>query len=250
MTRFSQLEFDESNKEPQNQNGLPVRDTAYFYREAIRSRLAGDFELALRNYSRMLEKNNMVFEGWQGQSLMLIELGEYKEAIVWINKALELFPQQGDLYAARAVAYHRDLIKDKAIESSDLSVGMENQSAYVWLARAEIMYGRKSSIAENCLSKAISMAGKEAGIIKLECARLMRKHGKYSAAIEYLNDVVKIFSKSALAWYELGCCQSALGLSSAKSALEQSVALSPQWNAPRRELSKCKPGFFRRIFGG
>lgn len=249
MTRFSQLEFDGADKEkPNEQIGEPVHDTAYYYKEAIRCRLAGDFELALRNYSRMLEMNNMRFEGWLGQTLMLIELGEYAEAAIWANKALDLFPQQPELYAARAVAYHRDLKKADAIKSSDTAIDIGNQSAYVWLSRAEIMYPRKHSVAENCLSKAISAAGKEGALVKLEAARIMKHYGNRHAAIEYLNEVVRVFPKSALAWYELGCCQSELGLSAAKAALEQSLILRPRWNAAENALAKCKPSFLKRLF--
>ena len=249
MDRFSQLEFDEKMPERKRSQGEPVRDADYFYKDALRYWLAGDFELALRNYSRALEKNSALFDAWVGQVLMLIELGEYKEAVVWADKALELFPEHPELLAVKAVACCRDCKMEKAIAYSDNSISKENITSRVWLARAEVLLNRKSSVAENCISKAISIAGNMVPIVKLEAARLLRKKGGYSAAIGHLNEVVKVFPKSALAWYELGCCQSKLGLSEAKATLEQSLKLRPDWNVAKSALAKCgKGGLFNKLF--
>jgi len=250
MARFSQLEFDETYPERKKTlSGEPIRDAKYFYKEAIRSQLAGDFELALRNYSRTLEKNRMIFEAWVGQTLMLIELGEYKEAIVWADKALENFPDQSELFAVKALAYWRDSQPEKAIDSSDISVSKNNVTSRVWLIRAEIMFNRKSTVAESCMSKAISLAGKEIGIIRLDTGRLLKNKKNYFAAIEHLNEVIRIFPQSPLAWYELGCCQSELGFSQAKATIEQSLKLRPNWKLAKTALSKCKrKGFFSKLF--
>jgi len=249
MDRFSQLEFDEKRPERKRSQGEPIRDADYFHKKALRYWLGGDFELALRNYSRVLEQNNTVFDAWVGQVLMLIELGEYKESLVWADKALELFPEHPELLAVKAVTCCRDAKLEKAIAYSDNSINKDNITPRVWLARAEVMLNRKSPVADNCISKAISIAGNIAPIIKLEAARLLRKKGSYSAAIGHLNDVVKVLPKSALAWYELGCCQSKLGLSQAKATLEQSLKLRPGWKIAETALGKCSGrGFFGRLF--
>ncbi len=249
MDRFSQLEFGEVGPERKRPHGEPVRDAAYFHKEALKYWLAGDFEPALQNYSRVLERNSTFFDAWVGQVLMLIELGEYREAVVWADKALELFPEHPELLAVKALACCRDAKMQKAIAYSDNSISKENITSRVWLARAEVLLNRKSSIAENCISKAISIAGNMAPITKLEAARLLRKKGHYSAAIGHLNDVIKVFPKSALAWYELGCCQAKLGRSEAKVTLEQSLRLRPGWDRAEAALAKCsKRGFFGKLF--
>jgi tetratricopeptide (TPR) repeat protein len=168
MDRFSQLEFGGEEKTPQHGKapGEPVRDAEYYCKEATKYWLAADYELALRNYSRVLEQNNTLFEGWAGQVLMLIELGEYREAGVWADKALELFPDHPELLALKALACARDAKLDQAIAYSDNSVGKENLTPRVWLTRAEIFLDRKSPIAEGCINKAIGCAGKLGPIIK------------------------------------------------------------------------------------
>jgi tetratricopeptide (TPR) repeat protein len=247
MDRFSQLEFGEKKPEKERSEGEPVRDADYYLKTALKYWLAGDFEVALRNYSRVLEHNNLSIEGWVGQVLMLIELGEYKEALIWSDRALKLFPEHAELLAAKAVACSRDALEEKAVAYSDNSISKDDVTSRVWLARAEVMMNRKSQIMEGCISKAISGAGKKAAIIKLEAARLLRKKGNCSAAIGYLNEVVESFPKSALAWYELGCCQAKLGLSQAKATLKQSLEFHPDWEEAKSELKKCE-GFWGRFF--
>jgi tetratricopeptide (TPR) repeat protein len=250
MDRFSQLEFDEKIPGPKRTNGEPIRDADYFHKEAIKYWLAGDFELAMRNYSRVLEQNSTFFDAWVGQVLMLIELGEYKEAMVWADKALELYPEHPELIAVKAVACSRDAKFEKAIAYSDNSISKDNVTARVWLSRAEVLLKRKSSIADNCISKAVGLAGDKGPVIKFEAARLLRKRGSYSAAIGFLNEVVKVFPKSALVWYELGCCQAKLGRSEAAVTLQESLKLRPDWDKPKKALNQFhKRGFFRKFFG-
>lgn len=250
MDRFSQLEFGEVSPERKRFQGEAVRDADYFYKEALKYWLAGDFEVALRNYSRVLENNSTVFDAWAGQILMLIEMGEYHEATVWSDKALELFPEHPELLAVKAVACSRDAKFEKAIAYSDNSISKNNTTARVWLARAEVLLNRKSPVADNCISKAVSIAGNMAPVIKLEAARLLRKRGSYPSAIDFLNEVVKVFPKSALVWYELGCCQAKLGRSEAAATLEESLKLRPDWEKPREALRQFrKRGFFRKLFG-
>jgi tetratricopeptide (TPR) repeat protein len=251
MDRFSQLEFGEVSPERKpTLSGEQIRDADYFYKEALKYWLAGDFEPALRNYSKVLEKDSTFFDAWVGQVLMLIELGEYPEALIWADKALELFPEHPELLALKSIANARDAKMEKAIAYSDNSISKDNITPRVWLARAEVFLNRRGPIADNCISKAISIAGSNAPVIKLEGARLLRKKGSYSTAIGYLNEVVKVLPTSALAWYNLGCCQAELGRSEAVATLEQSLKLRPDWDRPKEALRRFRRrGFFRKLFG-
>lgn len=250
MKRFTQLEFGENNENKDDgPQGEVIRDGIYFYREALRAWLMGDYELALRNYSRALEKNSTFYEAWVGQIMMLIELEEYPEALVWADKTLESFPEHPELLAAKAIACVRDSKMDKALAYSDNSLSKQNVTAYVWLARAEVLMARKSRMAEDCISNAISLAGRNTPIIRLEAGRLFRRNGHYSSALKHLGISVKNFPKSAMVWYEYGCCQGKLGFSEAQTAFEQSLELRPGWNIAEAALNKFKKrGFLRRLF--
>jgi tetratricopeptide (TPR) repeat protein len=252
MMRFSHLEFGDKRNEGAGKAhaGEEIRDAEYFQSQAIRYWLAGDFEVALRNYSRSLEQNSSFYPGWLGQVMMLIELGEYKEASVWVDKALEMFPEHPELLAARAVACARDGKMDKAIGYSDNSVSKENVTAMVWLARAEVLLNRKSSIAQNCISKALAETGADGIIVRLQAGRLLNRVGEYAGALQHLLKVSDEIPKSALSWFELGCCQAALGRPEAKISFEQALKLHPNWREAQDALAKFRGrGFFARLFG-
>jgi tetratricopeptide (TPR) repeat protein len=251
MSRFSQLEFgdDEARKGPKA-GGTPVRDTEHYRKEALKYWLAGDYEVALRHYSRVLEQNSTVFEAWAGQVLMLIELGEYREAGVWADKALESFPEHPELLALKGLACARDAKMNEAIAYSDNSVGKESLTPRVWLVRAEVFLHRKSAIAESCIDKAIALAGTTTPIIKLEAGRLLLNKGNHARALQYLKDAVQSLTQSPLAWYELGRCQAELRLPDAAVSLEQCSHLRPDWEEPKALLKKFRSrGLFRRLFG-
>lgn len=248
MKRFTHLEFDDtSGSRKPSGNGESVRDADYFHQRAIQCFLHSDFELALRNYSRALEVNSSFFDGWAGQIWMLIELGEYPETLVWADKAMESFPEHPELLAAKAVACLRDAKYEKAKAFSDNSISKENISPRVWLARAEVLLQSKSRVADNCLSKALTLGDDESNIIRLEAGRLLRRYGRYSAAVEYLQEAVRLFPKSALAWYELGYCQSRLGFTQAKTSLEQCLHLHPHFSEAKETLKYANAGFLGRL---
>jgi tetratricopeptide (TPR) repeat protein len=248
MKRFSSLEFGDADKSGGKAVGLPIRDGGYFLEQARLRYLSGEFEQALRDYSRALEKNSAAFAGWIGQLRMLLELEEYPETLVWADRALELFPEHPDLFAAKALACFRDARRDKALEYSDNAVARENTTPLAWLARAEVMLQRKPRIAESCISKALASAGPEVDRIRLEAGRLLARHRKYSAALEHLRLAIRDFPKSALAWFELGGCQAALGFQKeAIAALEQCQHLRPRWDRADRALSYAQRGKLRRM---
>lgn len=262
MSRFANLEFDDRQQGPAESKargkGAPIRDAAYFQQEAEKYRLAGDFEVALRNYSRMLEQNSALFEGWFGQVRMLIELAEYEEALLWADKALELFPEHPELLAAKSVASNRSGALEKAMAYSDNAIGRKGVTPYVWIARAEALLARNSQTARHCLSNAVTLAGNGAPLARLESGRILLRSGQCAGALEYLSKAVTDLPTAPLAWLELGRCQAALGLAEAETTLSQCLTLRPHWDAAKRALMHFrKRGLFsrlrarlRRLFGG
>ncbi|MBN1763871.1 MAG: tetratricopeptide repeat protein [Sedimentisphaerales bacterium] len=251
MSRFTQLEFgEEPGKKPSKDQGEAIRNERYFYQEAVKYWLNGDFEPALRNFSRTLEKNSSFYEGWLGQILMLIELEEYPEALIWADKALALYPEHPEILATKAIACVRDAKIDKALAYSDNAMSKENISSRVWLARAEVMMERRSRMAQDCISNAISIAGKALPVVRLEAGKLLRRRKNYSSALELLSQAAKELPQSALAWYELGCCQAGMRFREAEVAFEQALKIRPDWDLAQASLKKYqKRGLFRRLFG-
>src|SRR5712691_7389429 len=143
MSRFGNLEFgDEFNQQSQKSTGL-VKDDAYYMAEARSAFENGNFESALRLYSKVLEFNPSNADAWTGQVRMLVELGEFREARLWADKAIERFPHEPELLAAKAVALGRSGDLDAALIFSDAAVRERGDTPYIWLARADVLLARE-----------------------------------------------------------------------------------------------------------
>ena len=161
MSRFSNLEFGEEFEDQSLQQQNAVKDEAFYLREARTAFENGNFESALRLYSKVLEFNVQSPGAWTGQVRMLIELGEYREAQLWAEKALGHFPREPELLAAKAVALARSGAHEEALACSDASIEERGDTPYLWLARGDVMLARKESRAEYCLEKALLMAPRD-----------------------------------------------------------------------------------------
>jgi len=263
MSRFGNLEFGEAKPPSKNGSkaearGTPTRDAVYFLEQAGKQHLAGDYEAALRNYSRSLEQNPAQFDGWFGQVRMLIELGEYEEALLWANKALELFPEHPDLLASKAVSSLRTGDVEQAMAYTDNALSKKGATPYVWLARAEALFERRSATAAHCLNNAMALAGDSAPRVNLEAGRLLLRAGEWAEALDRLRKAAQALPDAALAWFELGRCQAALGFPEAEATLSQCLKLRPDWRTPRRALERFQRRgllarlreVFRRPHGG
>src|SRR5262249_28396989 len=119
---------------------------------------SANFETALRLYSKVLEFNPENAAAWTGQVRMLIEMGEFHEARLWADKALDRFPHEPELLAAKAVALGRHGDLQGALAFSDAAMEEHGDTPYVWLARADVLLARKEARADFCLEKALQLS--------------------------------------------------------------------------------------------
>ena len=159
MSRFGNLEFEgDEHQEVGAEQKLPVKDESYYVNAARTAFENGQFEPALRYYSKILEFNPTNTAAWAGQVRMLIELGEFREAKLWADKALEQFPHEPELLAAKAVALGRSGDLGGAISFSDAAIEERGDTPYVWLARGDVLLARSESRADYCFEKAVQLA--------------------------------------------------------------------------------------------
>ena len=101
-----------------------------------------------------METDRSLVAGWTGQVQMLVQLEEYPEAELWSRKGLELFPNNGELMAARRQAFCRMGDMQQAHALCDGSLQQAGQSAFRWLVRGEIMVAAGQNMDRYCLDKA------------------------------------------------------------------------------------------------
>lgn len=248
MSRFGNLELGgESEDLSQHAPKALVKDEAYYFALARAAFETGDFESALRNYSKVLEYNQQNAAAWTAQVRMLIELGEFREAKLWADKALERFPQFPELLAAKAVALARSGDLEGALAFSDASIEERGDTPYVWLARGDVMLARKEQRADYCFEKALLLAPGDWFTLWL-AAKIRVYYQQFVLALKLLQQAVEWNTSHFLLWLELGQCQRALGLiSAAETSFTQAYQLNPQCHAASLASDQLsKTGFWAR----
>ena len=228
MARFDKLEFDSSGKQPDdvNETKLVDYDETHWMQQADANRRCGQYENALKFYSRALGKDRTIISGWVGQVQMLVMLDELPEAELWGRKALELFPSQPELLAGRAQAFCRIGDMKQAYELCDGSFQQSGQSAYRWMVRGEIMTCTGQDKESYCFDKA--QETDRDWLVSLEIALIYLYYKKPGKALPRIRNAVELGSESYHSWYVQGCCQSKLGfISQAKQSFGHCLELCP-----------------------
>ena len=225
MSRFGKLELDAGPAATQSaQTG---RGADHWHAEARAAFARAEFEPALRLFARVLEYDPQCVAAWTGQVRALIELGELREARLWADKALERFPEAPELLAAKAVVLGRLGESEDALALSDASLGGQGDSAYVWLARGDVLLARREQRADHCFERARSVAPGD-WLIPWLIARIRQFYRQFAAALKAVQDAVALAPGEAVLWVANGQCQLALGLREpAKVSFGQALQLTP-----------------------
>ena len=257
--RFSRLELDQQlQSESQGEatflagssQRLDERDASYWMHNADSERRDGNYDNALRQYSRTLELDRAVVLAWLGQVQMLILLEEYPEAELWARKALELFRNHPGLLAGRAQALCRTGDLKQAQALCDASLAQQGQTAYCWTVRGEILLVRRDPVEQYCFDKAVQIDGD--WLLNLEIAAIYLHYRVPAKAILHCRQAVEKAPHHAHCWYVQATVELQLSLSrAAEQSFHRCLELVPNHAEARRQLSglRQKRGIFARWFG-
>lgn len=236
--RFSNLEFDDESRARQRetpQARVEERDKPDLLSRAHEEHRSGQFESALRLYTRCLQQDRKLVPAWVGQVQMLVALGEHHEARIWSDKALELFRNNGELLAAKAQACVRLNDLPTAYRCSDASLQMPGSSPWRWEVRGELLVAHGKKQFETCFQTALTEPAAD-WFDRVIIARMLVFHHRVAAAVHYLQQALELEPVHAPTWLELGQCQAALGLmAAARSSYDRCLELRPDYAAARQE---------------
>jgi tetratricopeptide (TPR) repeat protein len=222
--RFSSLEFDEHNRD-QGAAGQerPVAELASAAGYIAKARAAdqwGEYESALRMYTRALREERSAIAAWVGQVQMLVLLDECPEARMWSDKALELFRNNGELLAAKAQACLRMRDWRAGIACSDASLISPGTSAWRWQIRGETLLAQGRAHYDECFQKALAESTAD-WFDHLVIARIYLYYRRITSAMAYAQQAAALRPTHGYVWFVLGDCQRALGLKAAAQASYQ-----------------------------
>jgi len=247
VSRFNNLEFhDEPRREGRATRIL--KDESFHLAEAVRAFEDGQFDRALRSFAKVLEFNPENVSAWAGQVRMLIEMEEFPEAKLWADKALEKFPHEPELLAAKAVALGRTGDLGAAIAFSDAALEVKGDTPYVWLARGDVLLARKEKRADYCFEQAFARASGQ-WMIHWLASRIHTVYGMFSKALKEAQQALELEAGKASVWVQIGRCQQAVGLSNqAQQSFHQALHLDPACGEASSALTRlASRGWFGRL---
>jgi tetratricopeptide (TPR) repeat protein len=256
MARFDKLEL--ASRSPANpESAVELRksfEETDWIKQADGERRTGQYENALRLYSRALELDKSLVQGWLGQVQMLVYLDECVEAEVWSRKALELFPNNGELLAARAQALCRTADTRQAQVVCDGSFKQAGQSAYRWIVRGELLVAGSQDLDRHCFDKAQQIDAD--WLVPLEIALIYLHYRLPSRGLDRVRLAVETAPDRHYCWYVQAQCEIELGLTTrAHTSLKRCLELSPGHVEAERRLTEVRHGgmpwfrTLRRLFG-
>lgn len=242
--RFERLEFeDETPRVHQEQvrreetgvlGAAPMERHAYHER-AVQAFHRGDFEQAMRYFTRTLELDRAFVPAWVGQVQMLIEMDELREADLWADKALALFREHGDLLAARAVAKARLREPQAAMACSDAAIAARGSSAYRWLSRGEVLLATDGGQGAACFDRALLEPDAD-WFTRLWVARIYRRYGRFTNALVEARQATENAPQMPYAWYIRGLCERDLAIGEASRSLGRALELDSGFTLARAAL--------------
>lgn len=252
MGRFEHLEFDgQGRTNPASKAALLASDEQRHLQRAKESFAKGDFEQALRDFSKVLEFNPINPDAWAGQIRMLIELDEYREANLWADKGLEKLPHAADLLAAKAVALARLGDTHAALTYSDNAMAEQGETPYVWVSRADVFLSTNESRYADCLERALQLDQGD-WLISWLASRVCSFYKKFAIALKHAQKAVELDSARAIAWAQMGHCQMALSLPHlAEKSFQQARELDSHCPAAHEGIKQlAQMGLWQRFSSG
>jgi tetratricopeptide (TPR) repeat protein len=101
---------------------------------------AGDYRVAIAEYSKALDSDSNNLEAYSERGLAYLNLEEYQKAIADYNKAIQLNLNYADAYVARGFAYGQQEEYEKAIADHNKAIQLNPQLAIAYVTRG-VVYG-------------------------------------------------------------------------------------------------------------
>lgn len=246
MGRFEWIELGEQEEKPQINEEVQYNED-YYLKQADNAFEKGSYQSALRYYSRALNLNNTLKSAWLGQIICLIAMGQFNEASVWADKALEFCPEDPELFAIKALALNRLGMKETALSFSDRSIKDSKNSWLVWAVRADILLDENEDAANYCFYKAQEFA-KENWLFYMMMGISFLSIKEYTKAIYYLDKATNQKKDNPILYYHLANAYYKDGnYSSAKICLKKAIELKPDFQEAKYMLTKISRLSFYEI---
>jgi len=224
-------------------------DADAYMRVGDQALFAGKLKLALRWYSRAMDKDSTQLKPWLALIRTLLLKGDLSEATTWITRGLTLFPEDPKLLALRAVQYARRGLVREAIASSDAVLERNGAEPLAHLARGEVLLLADNKNADYCFEQCLKLTRADDWQTPFVIALIFEERRMWAKAIQYYASAAERNERCAVLYYRVGLCRARLGhRQQALRAFEQARELCPPDDPLLGLIEHASPGsIWRRL---
>jgi len=245
MGRFSKLETQTRKAAaavqdlPAPKQGAEPLTFDGMMREAELRFHGGDYVKALRWYSQALSEDNTRQEPWVGQVFALLLQSQYREATVWAQRAVTVFPNDPLILSLHGLAFAMQGMAKRGLATSDYGMSQGSTDPRCWVARGWILLESENENWRMCFARAADVAQADQWRVHMLMGLILERYRKWVNAIEHYEAAVNQHTGSFFLWHRLGVCQARLGLARrAFEAQEHALNLKPGYAPAERELRR------------
>jgi tetratricopeptide (TPR) repeat protein len=189
----------------------------------------GDYKEAIVCFDRALEIDKTYAYAWNNKGEALHKLGDHKEAIVCFDKAIDVDPDDKTAWYNKGIVLHKLGDNKDAIVCFDKAIDVDPKYVTAWSNKGVALLklgDNKEAIV--CFDKAIDVDPKYAAAWSNKCAAL-HELGEHQEAIECCKKAIEIDPKYAAAWYNRARANIKRGnISSGLADFEKAIELDKQ----------------------
>lgn len=216
-------------KEATEDAGAPDYDQGYYLAQGDELFFSGEYQKAMRAYSRAMEVDQTAVAPWIGQVLSLIKMKQHREAAMWAMRAVEIFPESADLISLQGYTLALTGSHQRAIACSDYAMSLPGGgTAFAWLFRGQILAHADSANAAFCFDKVKELRPKNDWRLPAMAGGFLLEKKKWALALEFLQMAVEAQPQNAYLWTRLAQANERLGLTNpAMQAYRAAMDLNP-----------------------
>lgn len=218
----------------------PDYDQGHYLAEADRLFYSGEYQKALRSYSRAMEVDHAAIEPWKGQILCLIKLKQTREATMWALRAIELFPEAPELVNLQGLTLALSGANQRAISCSDFAMSLpDGGTAFTWLIRAEILARADNPNAAYCYEKVKDLRNPADWRLMALAGSFLLDQKKWAMAVDFLRPAAELQPTSPWLWTLLGTANEKLGFTQpAMQAYRTALDVNPNYRPAQDAMAR------------
>jgi tetratricopeptide (TPR) repeat protein len=212
----------------------------YYFKQGNTFYFEKQYKEAITFFNKAIELKPDYFDAWLNRGIALGDLDCDKEALVSYNRAIELNPNDSDAWFVRGIVLGRLGCHKKALVSYDKAIELNPNDSKIWLNRGNVLSNLdRDKEALVSYDKAIELKS-DIHIVWDVRGNVLSNLSRYEEALVSYDKALEFTPNSSVTWYYKACCYALQEkVEETVHDLKKAIELDSKW----REKAKTDSDF-------